>query len=61
MLKIKNVLFSNRGNIFIFDNGPLWIHRTEVKVQLNNERNYGSKNHDFEFKSVYGYDNEGIC
>ena len=56
-----NTLFKNRGRVFIFDNGPLWIHRTVIKVRLVKTWHYGAKKHDFEFKPVFGYDNEGIC
>ena len=53
--------FSNSGKVFVFDNGPLWTHRSEVKIKLKNKFHEGAKIHDFRFTSVYGYDDDGIC
>ena len=47
--------------MFVFDNGPLWTHRSEFKIKLKNEFHEGAKLHDFKFTSVYGYDDDGIC
>ena len=51
----------NRGKVFVFDNGPLWTHRSEFKIKLKNEFHEGAKVHDFRFTSVYGCDDDGIC
>ena len=45
----------------MFDNGPLWTHRSEIKIKLKNKFHEAATINDFKFASVYGYDDDGIC
>ena len=60
---LKQVCYNtfNRGKVIVFDNGPLWVNRKEIRVKLNKKFHYGKRVHNIEIEPFYGYNIDGTC